>query len=117
MRSKAKGIIDLYISNEKAISIKELATKMGFILKENDNEIPDLKAVSIYNERTSQYIIIYDEKSPKQDYYIAHEIGHIVNGHFKDGNLVKRGKALKKKYEELESKADEFAIEILQLIK
>ena len=82
----------------------KIATCFGFILKCDYN----IKALTLFDEKTNKYAIIFNPNNDDMLFSVAHELGHIFMGHFRDGNLVKMGEA-KGKYAFYEEQADLFA--------
>ena len=115
VRSRAKSIVDLYSDEGGITDVYSLCSSLGIKIS-SDAEVTD-SAVCVYNERKNKYIIFVNPNREEQEKYIAHELGHIVLGHFKDGKLVSLGENSKKKYNEKEIQADSFAEELLIIIE
>lgn len=115
--SKAERLILLY----GCASAADLAKSFGFIvlpLSELNDFLLDGGGCSVFDEKTGKYLIIYDDgNNEKAEFIVAHEMGHILLGHFKDGNLVSLNCAKQKRYEIYEEEADFFAKNLLNCIK
>lgn len=107
-RKKAK---DILFFQKQPFDVIALAKSCGFLVVAVQAET----TVTIFNERTGKYAILYnvllEEKEMK--IAIAHELGHIFLGHFKNGNLVKLGALNEKGYDIVETMADAFAEALL----
>jgi len=107
-RKKAK---DILCFQQTPFDVISFAKSFGFLVVLADVDT----AVTIFNERTGKYAILYKELQDKYqtNQIIAHELGHIFLGHFKNGNLVKLGVCNEKGYDKIEEMADAFAEALL----
>lgn len=107
-QKKARDILSF---GQTPIDIISFAKSFGFLVALADVET----AVTIFNERTGKYAILYNDLLDEQqmNIAIAHELGHIFLGHFKNGNLVKLGACNEKGYDIVETMADAFAEALL----
>lgn len=113
--SKAYEILILNNINSLPINSINIAKTYGFIVKDlkYDPLFVKLKGLTVYNERTNKYLILYNSGFEDFNFTIAHELGHIFLGHYKDGHLVKSGFALTKRYKNYEKMADLFAYSLI----
>lgn len=109
--TKAYEILLFNKINALPINPINIAKTYGFIVNDLMYEplFVSLKGLTLYNERTNKYAILYNSNFKDFNYTIAHELGHIFLGHYKDGHLVKLGSAQSKRYKQYEKMADLFA--------
>jgi Zn-dependent peptidase ImmA (M78 family) len=107
-KKKAQDILRFYKMPSDVIG---LAKSCGFLVAVANIET----AVTIYNERTGKYAILYNDLLEEKEINeaVAHELGHIFLGHLKNGNLVKMGALNEKGYDMVEDMADAFAEALL----
>ncbi len=85
---------------DAAFDVFEIAHKKGYQLKPYSKlrkkacewlRAEECDAINYYDERTSSYVIIYDDMTPltRQRFSIMHEIGHILLGHKQESDLAR----------------------------
>ncbi len=112
---KAYELLLLNNINTLPINPISIAKTYRFIVKDliNNPLFVELKGLTVYNERTNKYAVLYNSNFEDYKFTIAHELGHIFLGHYKDGHLVKFGFAQSKRYKQYEKTADLFAYSLI----
>lgn len=112
-------LLDIFhLMNVRVTTYGAISKKLGLTYDEIAEGFESVDGYSAYDADTNRYAVTYNEtKSPpeRQRWTLAHELGHIVLGHFKEFSKTRltRGGLTNEEYHILDQEADAFASEFL----